>query len=409
MVTILCIATYFKGEAFLKECRSKGCRVLLLTSDTLAGAAWPRDAIDEIHTIPRDADPARIRQVVDGVARRHHIDRIAALDDFDVEMAGMLREHLQVQGFGRTTAGYFRDKLAMRIKARAIGIPVPEFSPVFTDSDVNDWTAHVPPPWVLKPRSSAAALGIKKVASHDELWRALDATGDQRSLSVLEQFVPGEVYHVDSIVCDGRVAFAIVFKYGQPPMQIAHEGGIFITRRLPDDSADARALIALNARLQTGFGMGRGVSHSEFIGWSGGSGGSGGAGRSGGPGGFVFLETSARVGGAFIVDTIEAATGINLWREWAKIEIAGENGGYAVPSMRRDYAGVVLSLARQEEPDMSSFTDPEIKTIIRKHHHAGVIVASPDPARIEALLANYTDRFYKEFFATVPPPERPAE
>src|ERR1044071_1372600 len=106
MLTILCIATYFKGEAFLKECRSSGCRVLLLTSDTLTGAAWPRDAIDEIHTIPRDADPARIRQVVDGIARRHHIDRIAALDDFDVEMAGMLREHLQVQGFGRTTAGY---------------------------------------------------------------------------------------------------------------------------------------------------------------------------------------------------------------------------------------------------------------------------------------------------------------
>jgi len=397
MLTILCIATYFKGEAFLKECRSSGCRVLLLTSDTLAGAAWPRESIDEIHTIPRDADPARIRQVVDLLARRHHIDRIAALDDFDVEMAGMLREHLQVQGFGRTTAAYFRDKLAMRTKAREIGIPVPEFSPVFTDSDVNAWTARVPPPWVLKPRSSAAALGIKKIASHDELWRALDAAGDQRSLSVLEQFVPGEVYHVDSIVCDGRVAFAVVFKYGRPPMQIAHEGGIFITRRLPDDSAEARALTALNARLHTGFGMGSGVSHSEFIG------------RSGGSGGFVFLETSARVGGAFIVDTIEAATGINLWREWAKIEIAGGNGGYAVPSIRRDYAGVVLSLARQEEPDMSSFTDPEIKTIIRKHHHAGVIVASPDPARIEALLANYTDRFYKEFFATVPPPERPVE
>jgi hypothetical protein len=123
----------------------------------------------------------------------------------------------------------------------------------------------------------------------------------------------------------------------------------------------------------------------------------------------MFLETSARVGGAFIVDTIEAATDINLWREWAKIEVAGERGAYTVPVQRPDYAAVVLSLARQEEPDMSAYTDPEIRTRIRKHHHAGLIVSSPDPDRIEQLIADYTGRFYRDFFATVPPPEHPLE
>ena len=123
----------------------------------------------------------------------------------------------------------------------------------------------------------------------------------------------------------------------------------------------------------------------------------------------MFLETSARVGGAFIVDTIEAGTGLNLWREWAKIEVAGENGSYAVPSHRTEYSGIVLSLARQEDPDMSRYVDPEIKTRIRKHHHAGLIVASPDAQRVEALIADYADRFYRDFFATAPPPERPVE
>jgi biotin carboxylase len=121
----------------------------------------------------------------------------------------------------------------------------------------------------------------------------------------------------------------------------------------------------------------RGVSHTEFIR------GSGGAGESGGAGGFVFLETSARVGGAFIVDTIEAATGINLWREWAKVEIAGEHGTYTVPPHRQEYAGIVLTLARQETPDMSSYTDPEIALAIRKDYHAGLIVAAPEPQRVE--------------------------
>ncbi|OLC46309.1 MAG: ATPase [Acidobacteria bacterium 13_1_40CM_65_14] len=403
MLTILCVATYFKGDAFLREAKQQGCTVLLLTSDKLANDAWPREAIDEIHSIPRDADEARIKRTVDAVARRHRIERITALDDFDVEMGAMLREHLQVPGMGRTTASRFRDKLAMRMKARNLGIPVPEFAPVFTDQDVNDWLARVAPPWMLKPRSSAAAIGIKKVNSHDELWRALHAAGDQRSRCVLEQFVPGDVYHVDSIVWDGGVIFAVAFKYGRPPMQIAHEGGIFITRRLADGSAEGSALLALNRRLQDGLGLRRGVSHTEFIRQD-----TGGVplepGRE-----FVFLETSARVGGAFIVDTIEAGTGINLWREWAKIEVAGEDGTYSVPPHRDDHSGIVLSLARQELPDMSAYVDPEITTRIRKHHHAGLIVASPDPQRVEALMADYTERFYRDFFATAPPPERPVE
>jgi biotin carboxylase len=394
-MTILCVATYFKGDAFLREAKEQGCTVLLLTSDKLVNDAWPRESIAEIHSIPRDADDVLIKRTVDGIARRHRLDRITALDDFDVEMAAMLREHLQVPGMGRTTASRFRDKLAMRMKATSLGIPVPEFAPLFTDAAVNDWTARVPPPWVLKPRSSAAAIGIKKITSHDELWRALHAAGDQRSNCVLEHFVAGDVYHVDSIVWNEQVVFAVAFKYGRPPMQIAHEGGIFITRRLADDSAEGSALLTLNRRLQDGLGLRRGVSHTEFIRRAGGE--------------FVFLETSARVGGAFIVDTIEAGTGINLWREWAKIEVAGENGSYALPPHRADYSGIVLSLARQENPDMSPYVDPEITTRIRKHHHAGLIVASPDPHRVETLIADYTDRFYRDFFATAPPPERPLE
>jgi biotin carboxylase len=394
-MTILCIATYFKGDAFLRECRQRGCTVLLLTSDSLKNAEWPRDAIDEIHTIPRDASPADIKRVVDGAARAHRIDRIAALDDFDVETAAMLREHLQVPGMGRTTAGRFRDKLSMRMRARTLGIPVPEFSTTFTDADVNTWAERVQPPWVLKPRSSAAAIGIKKVASHDELWSALNAAGNQRSNTVLEQFVPGDVYHVDSIVWRGDVAFAAAFKYGRPPMEIAHQGGIFITRRLADDSEEGRALLDMNRRLQAGLGLRRGVSHSEFI--------------RRGRNEYVFLETSARVGGAFIVETIEAATGLNFWREWAAIEIAGEYGTYSVPPHRRDYAGIVLSLARQEEPDMSAYVEPEIVTRIKKHHHAGLIVRSEDPQRVEALIESYAKRFMIDFYATAPPPERPVE
>jgi biotin carboxylase len=403
MRTILCIATYLKGEAFLRECRAQGCRVLLLTADTLTDAAWPRESIDEIHAVRRDAGDAEYRRAVDAIARRHALDGLAALDDFDVETAAMLREHLQMPGIGRTTASRFRDKLAMRVAARHAGLGVPDFTAVFNDQAVADWAERVPPPWVLKPRSFAAAIGIKKIANREELWRALEAAGDKRAECVLERFVHGDVYHVDSIVWNGDVVFSVAFKYGRPPMEIAHQGGIFVTKRLPDESDEGSALLDANRGLQAGFGLGRGVSHTEFIRDE------GGVRLQRDQHEFLFLETSARVGGAFIADTIEAATGINLWREWARIEIAGADGAYAVPAVRRDCSAIVLSLARQAEPDMSSFTDPEIVVRIRKAHHAGLIVASPDPARIDALIADYTERYYRDFFATAPPPDRPTE
>ena len=118
---------------------------------------------------------------------------------------------------------------------------------------------------------------------------------------------------------------------------------------------------------------------------------------------------AARAGGAYIVDVVEAATGVNLWREWARTEVAGEGGTYDLPQVREDQAGIVLSLARQEWPDTTAYQDPEIVSRIRRAHHAGLIVSSARPERIGALLDDYVERFRTDFHASAPPPERPLD
>jgi hypothetical protein len=394
-MTFLCIATYRKGDEFLKECDRQGCRVLLLTDEKLKDSDWPRDAVDAFYFVRRDMPDEDIRKGAAFVARSERIDRIVALDDFDVEMAAMLREYLHIPGMGQTTARAFRDKLAMRSRARAAGIPCPAFVHVANDAAVSEWTQTVAPPWVLKPRAQAAAIGITKVASTEDLWTALQALGDTRADYVLEQFVAGDVFHVDSLVFNHEVVFASASAYGSPPMTVAHEGGIFVTRTLQPEDPISEQLIAANARLLGAFGLVRGVSHTEFIG--------------GRDGTLYFLETSARVGGAFIVDVVEAATDLNLWREWAKIEIAGEDRGYAPPASPRRSAGIVLSLARQERPDMHAYTDAEIVRQIQKRHHAGLIVASDDERRVRELLDSYVSRFYEDFHTSAPVPERAME
>jgi hypothetical protein len=167
-------------------------------------------------------------------------------------------------------------------------------------------------------------------------------------------------------------------------------GGIFTTRKIPRESADARQLDSLNRELINALGLVRGVTHAEFI-------------KANRDGRFYFLEIAARVGGANIAECVEASTGLNLWAEWAKIEIAGEESSYELSPHRDDYAGVIISLARQERPDTSAYDDPEIVYRLNKLHHAGLVVASKDSERIKNLLEEYSMRFYEDFYTTQPP------
>src|SRR5262245_11129208 len=109
--TILCISSYFKGNDFLKECKRAGWRVVLITLEPLHAKTWEREALDEIFAVATLHDQRVVVNAVSYLARTRDICRVAALDDYDVEMAAHLREHLRVPGMGETTARYFRDKL----------------------------------------------------------------------------------------------------------------------------------------------------------------------------------------------------------------------------------------------------------------------------------------------------------
>ena len=226
-LTFLCITTYEKGQEFMRECKRQGCRVFLLTAEKLRDADWPRESLDDVFYIPAELPIPEIVKAVTYLARDKKIDRIVALDEFDMETASTLREHMRIPGMGLTTMRYFRDKLAMRMQALEHGIRVPDFIPVLNHDDIRYYLDHVSGPWVLKPRSEASAIGIKLIDSPDALWPILDSLGDQQSSFLLEKFIPGDVYHVDSVVSEREVVFSSVSRYGQPPMAVAQKGGIF--------------------------------------------------------------------------------------------------------------------------------------------------------------------------------------
>jgi hypothetical protein len=399
-LNIICLATYFKGVDFIRECKAHGCHVVLITKEKMLGEDWPRDVLDGLIAVPNDAGPALFIDLLAFLGRNRPIDRVIALEEFDVVTAALMREHLCLPGLSSSRARIFRDKLSMAVHSREGGINVPDFVQLLNQEDVSEYMERVPGPWVIKPRSDVSAIGIKKVEQPEEVWSAIEEMNARENLRerasyyVLARFIPGEVFHVDSLVNDGKVVFAGANQYGRPPMQVAHQGGSYISRTVPRGSADEKALFQTNKKLIKALGLQRGATHAEFI-------------KSDADGKLYFLEIAARVGGAYIAEVLEAASGVNLWREWARLEIADGKGPAKLPPLRKEYAGIILSLAKQEQPDTSAYVDEEIIYRVKKRHHAGLIVRAPQFNRVTELLDGYAVRFADDFVAIEPPPERP--
>jgi hypothetical protein len=390
-LTFLCLASYFKGNRFLEQLHADGHAVYLLTIEQALGEPWARAACADVLAVNNFHDHRGLVNAVAYLARRHRFDRVVALDDFDVEVAAHVREHLRLThtGPGDSAARLFRDKLAMRVAARELGVLAPEFCPLVNDAEVADFLARVPGPWLVKPRSEASAAGIRKAHAPDDVWRRADELGDDRSFHLVEQMVPGDLYHVDSLSAAGTVVFAEVNAYRKPLLDVYQGGGIYATRTVRRDRPEVAELRRINAELLGGFGLGWGASHTEFM-------------RAHADGRFYFIETSARVGGANTAEMVEHAAGVNLWAEWARLEACRGTADYRLPPLKDRYGGVVISLARQQQPDTSGFTDPEIVDRLDKEYHVGFVLAADAPERVEQLLTEYTERIARDFHAALP-------
>src|SRR6476659_9287760 len=155
-LNIICVATYFKGADFIRECKAHGCHVILVTKEKMLGEDWPRESLDDVIAVPNDAGPPLFIDLLAFLARTRKIDRIVALEEFDVVTAALMREHLCLPGLSSSEAKVFRDKLSMAVRSQEGGINVPEFVPLVNPDEIRKFMESVPGPWILKPRSDVS-------------------------------------------------------------------------------------------------------------------------------------------------------------------------------------------------------------------------------------------------------------
>src|SRR5688572_4563589 len=119
---VVAVTSYFKGNRFLERAHRLGAHVILLTIEKWLPEPWAREFIDEVFALPNFKNVREVLNSVSYLARSRRIDDVTALDDFDVELAAQIREHLRMPGMNVSTAAFYRDKLAMREGAKSAGI-----------------------------------------------------------------------------------------------------------------------------------------------------------------------------------------------------------------------------------------------------------------------------------------------
>src|SRR5256886_13306478 len=91
-LNVVCLATFFKGVEFIRECKTRGCRVVVVTKERMLQEDWPRDSIDELFAVPNDASTEIFIDLMRHISLQNKIDRVVALEEFDVVLAALIRE-----------------------------------------------------------------------------------------------------------------------------------------------------------------------------------------------------------------------------------------------------------------------------------------------------------------------------
>lgn len=214
-------------------------RILLIMRTTFAWHALHIDTLMnlglELHLasrVPGAAADGRFRSVIDMPvdepladcvdrltehARRLGAECALTFYETDIVIASLVNQRLGKPWATPTADEVSRDKTRQRELAVKHGLPVPACWAVASVGQARQVAASMPYPFIVKPTHLAASMGVRLVDDEAALvealigievlarrWRGSFYSGDETSLALLEEYLPGREVTVDGVVLGGR-------------------------------------------------------------------------------------------------------------------------------------------------------------------------------------------------------------
>ncbi|WCM28415.1 GNAT family N-acetyltransferase [Sphingomonas sp. QA11] len=202
-----------------------------------------------------------------------HVDHVIAGSERGVMLADRLSEALGLAGNGTLLSEARRDKARMIEEAGARGVRVPRQIQSGRLHDIMAWIDKGGQwPVVLKPRWSKGSEGVYLCASREEVSRAfhavhdhVDQMGFRNDTILVQEFLAGREFVIDTVSHDGRHRLAALWVYGKPVPGFESIGLLSTKELLPSDGPLADMLFAFAVQVLGALEIRHGAGHCEVI------------------------------------------------------------------------------------------------------------------------------------------------
>ena len=195
---------------------------------------------------------------------------VVAPDDATVELAGRVASELGLAGNPPGAARLSRRKDLARAHLAAAGVRVPEFRVLDLRRPLE--LSGMSFPCVVKPIAMSASRGVIRADDTAELAAAVGRVRtivsgardeEERSLLLIESFVPGPEVAVEGLLQDGRLEVLAIFDKPDPLDGPFFEESIYVTPSRLGRVAEER-IVECVRRAVAAFGLVAGPVHAEL-------------------------------------------------------------------------------------------------------------------------------------------------
>ncbi|MBI4506657.1 MAG: ATP-grasp domain-containing protein [Chloroflexi bacterium] len=216
--------------------------------------------------------PAEAVAAVVSFAAATPVDAIVAVDDSGALVAADATAALGLPCNAPEAALAARDKLVMRQRLTAGGVPVPQFQAFAAADDPASVATQVGYPCVVKPTRLSGSRGVIRADDPAELAAAFTRVGrllaregydPERATILVERFIPGVEVALEGLLTGGELRVLALFDKPDPLDGPFFEETIYVTpSRLP--AAAQAAVAAMAARAAAAIGLREGPVHAEL-------------------------------------------------------------------------------------------------------------------------------------------------
>ncbi|HEY3449729.1 MAG TPA: ATP-grasp domain-containing protein [Myxococcales bacterium] len=317
-----------------------------------APPTWESAYIDR-YVVADLASPEAAMEAVRQEVREHPVGGVLTYVETEVPLAARISRELGLRLFGPEVAERVRDKSLMRRCLAEAGLVVPKLAPV-EEGDVRAAVAEVGLPAVFKPVRGEGSIHVLKLEDERgiaEAERLVAKSREDRGWKyggyLVEEYVGGEEYSVESVIADGRILHAAMtdkYKGAEPYFEeISHT----VPTRL--GAAEVEETLEVVTRAVRALGLDNCAVHTEL---------------KRGPMGIVVIEVGGRLAGGRIPRLVELARGVDMSDAVARaavglsLEVAPQAGrfasvGFFVPAYEQTQRGELV--ARPLVPGLVDF------------------------------------------------------